>query len=98
MTAIKTAYFRNRLTGKVVQLPLGYAKESHPFYSQFEFLGDEYEDDKVVLEAVPEELSVPAGNASRDDWAKFAVDSGAEIPNLDSLGRDEIKAIFEENN
>jgi hypothetical protein len=37
---------------------------------------------------------VPAGNASREDWAAYALAIGATADEIDGLGRDEIRDQF----
>lgn len=41
----------------------------------------------------PEER--PAGNASRDEWIKYAQANGYAVDALDGLGRDQIRDLFD---
>lgn len=91
MQAPKT-YFRHRVSGKVVSLPVSYNKPTHPFYSTYELLGDEYEDQKVVVEQSPEDTR-PAGNAAREVWAEYAGILGHNVP--DDMNRTEIIALVD---
>lgn len=84
--------YRNRETGKVVKITARYASL---FPEQFELLGDEYEENKVVVEADPEQAR-PAGNASRDKWAEYASILGHDVP--DELSRDEIVKLIDADN
>lgn len=81
--------YRNRETGKVVKITERYAAL---FPDQFELLGDEYEEHKVVVEADPTDAR-PAGNASREKWAEYASILGHDVP--DELGRDDIVKLID---
>lgn len=84
----RTSYFRHRANGSVHRLSVAYSNPLHPFHDQFEELGDEYEDNKVVVEAGP-----PAKSADKATWTAYALESGFDVP--DGMTKNEIVALIE---
>ncbi len=84
MANVSETNYRNRRTGKVVKINAKYAAA---FPGEFELLGDEYEEDKVVLEGPP------ASSAKKEDWIEYALAQGHDVP--DGLTKDEIKALVQ---
>lgn len=46
-------------------------------------------------EPEPEAAVKPAGNASREDWEAYALENGRTAEDLEGLGRNEIRDLFE---
>ena len=108
---MKNTNFRHAATGNIVKLPINYAEPNHPFYSQYEMLGDNYEYSKAYVETDPDvtefatveeiiadfaEVERPAGNASREVWVEYAETLDYEIS--DDMTRNEIIALIDEEN
>lgn len=47
-----------------------------------------------VVPARPDVIARPAGNASRADWAAYALGQGKTPDELEDLGRDQIRDLF----
>jgi len=55
---------------------------------------DETPEDEATEE--PDEDGLPKGNASREEWATYALGHGLSDGDIESLSRDEIRAYFTE--
>jgi len=108
---MKNTNFRHVATGSIVKLPINYAEPNHPFYSQYEMLGDNYEYSKAYVETEPDEVEFavieeiiadfteverPAGNASRELWVEYAETLDLDI--TDDMTRSDIIALIDKEN
>lgn len=89
--ALKTAFFRSKQSGAVVERSAAYARKTHPFYDLYEYIGDEYEDDKVTIAVTGD--GAPAKNASRDEWAEYQALRGHDV--TEDMTRTDLIALDE---
>lgn len=59
------------------------------------FLGDETSETKAPPAEQPDEPARPAGNATKEEWATYAVESGKATPDeVKGLTRDELRGLY----
>jgi hypothetical protein len=75
--------------------PIYVADEAVEYY---ESLGLQREQDEAPAEAPAADDGLPKGNASREEWAAYALSRGLPAEELEPLTRDEIRDHFNEEN